>query len=44
MKAPVSVCIICDDDPHLARCVESVEPWVSEVIVHAPRQSPMATA
>jgi tetratricopeptide (TPR) repeat protein len=41
MRAPVSVCIICDDDPHLEKAVASVEPWVAEVVVHRPGQVPM---
>lgn len=33
MKAPVSVCLIARDDPHLENAIASVSPWVEEVCV-----------
>jgi predicted SAM-dependent methyltransferase/glycosyltransferase involved in cell wall biosynthesis len=38
MKAPITVCIISSDDPHLPNAVASVEPWVERVVVVDPRE------
>src|ERR1700722_5503905 len=33
MKAPVSVCVIVKNDPHLERCLQSIRPYVEEIVV-----------
>ncbi len=43
MKAPVSVCIISRDDPHLEQCIKSFQDYVEEICVAITSDTDKAT-